>query len=151
MQTFVHDIIDILKNKQLSVATCESVTGGMIGSNLVNIAGASTVYLGGLITYSNEAKIKQAKVEQKTIQTYGAVSKETALAMAEGAKVKFASDISLSITGNAGPTTEANKPIGLAYVTIIIIDKAYTYELRSNETERNSIRVDFTYQALSKL
>jgi nicotinamide mononucleotide (NMN) deamidase PncC len=71
--------------------------------------------------------------------------------MAEGTKIKFNTDIVIATTGDAGPTSNEHKPIGLAYVTIIIIDKAYTYELHSQETNRNSIRIDFAYQALTKL
>jgi PncC family amidohydrolase len=151
MRTFVHELVEILKTKQLTLSSCESITGGMIGSNLVGIPGASKVYLGGLITYSNQAKINLARVDKKILDSHGAISKQTSLAMAEGAKVKFNTDITISITGNAGPIVDENKPIGLAYTTIIIIDKAYTYELHSKETERNNIRIDLTYQALTKL
>ncbi|MDR0675124.1 MAG: CinA family protein [Mycoplasmataceae bacterium] len=151
MKTFIDDIITILKDKQLTLATCESVTGGMIGSNIVSAAGASKVYLGGLITYSKNTKINLLKIESKIIDNYGTISKETAIVMAKGVKVKFNADINLAITGNAGPNPDEDKQIGLAYLTIILIDKAYTFELHSEATERNNIRIDLTYQALTKL
>jgi PncC family amidohydrolase len=151
MKTFVDDIIEILKNKQLTIATCESITAGMIVSNLVNTSGASQVVKGGLVTYSNKAKVDIAKVKEQTLKTHGAISKQVAIEMAEGAILKFRCDIAISITGNAGPNPHENKPIGLAYCTIIIIDKAYTYELQSKENERNAIRIDLTYQTLSRL
>ncbi|MDR2369443.1 MAG: CinA family protein [Mycoplasmataceae bacterium] len=151
MRTFLNEIIEILIKKELTLATCESVTGGMIGSNIISVGGASKVYLGGLTAYSKQIKIQQAKVPPQIIQNHGTISKETAIAMAEGAKVKFNADVILSITGNAGPQPDEDKPIGLSYLTIILIDKVYTYELHSTEIERNNIRVDFTYQALTKL
>ncbi|MDR3330151.1 MAG: CinA family protein [Mycoplasmataceae bacterium] len=151
MSTFVQEIVEILKNKHLTLSTCESVTGGMIGSHIVNVSGVSKVYLGGIITYSNESKIKLANVVPKTLDKFGAISKETALEMAVGVIGKFKSDVAISITGNAGPISDENKQVGMAYVCICVIDKTYTYEIHSKETERNQIRIDFTFKALSLL
>ncbi|MDR1991421.1 MAG: CinA family protein [Mycoplasmataceae bacterium] len=151
MKTFINDIVSFLMEKHLTISTCESVTGGMIGSNLVNISGVSRVYLGGLITYSNQAKIELAKVNAQTITKYGPVSQAVSLEMAQGVLKKFKTDITLSITGYAESNDAEHMTYGLAYVTIILIDKAYTYKLSSSEKERNAIRIDFTYQALNKL
>ncbi|MDR3257771.1 MAG: CinA family protein [Mycoplasmataceae bacterium] len=151
MNTFVQEIIDILKEKNITIATCESATGGMIGSHLVGVSGVSKIYLGGLITYSNASKVKLANVNQVTLDKFGAISKETALEMATGAMNKFKSDIAVSITGNAGPLPSEDKPTGVAYICICVIDKYYSYEIHSKETERNQIRIDFTFKVLSLL
>ncbi|MDR0739744.1 MAG: CinA family protein [Mycoplasmataceae bacterium] len=151
MKTFIDDIVNILKIKHLTLATCESLTGGMIASNIINIPGASKVFLGGLVTYTNEAKIKLANVKETTLKERGAISKEVALEMAQGVIQKLKSDVAISITGNAGPNAYEAKPVGLAYTTIILIDKAYTYKLNSSESERNTIRIDLTYQVLTRL
>ncbi|MDR1234551.1 MAG: CinA family protein [Mycoplasmataceae bacterium] len=151
MKTFVDEIVDILKKKDLTIATCESITGGMISSNIVNISGSSKVLLGGFVTYSNLSKTKLVNVKEEILNKYGTVSKEVALEMAKGVILKLKSDIAISITGNAGPNVAEDKPIGLAYSTIIVIDKAYTYELQSRESERNAIRIDLSYQVLTRL
>jgi PncC family amidohydrolase len=151
MKTFIDDIVDILKTKHLTVATCESLTGGMIASNIVNVPGASQIYVGGFITYSNQTKIKLANVKAETLEKYGAISKEVSLEMAKGVMQKLKSDLAISITGNAGPDVNEEKPVGLAYATIVLIDKAYTYKLNSSESNRNAVRIDLTYQVLSKL
>lgn len=144
-------IINELKEQKLTLSTCESVTGGMIASNLVIVPGASEVFFGGLITYTNYAKNKLANVDNKIISEYGAISKQAAKAMAEGTIKKLNTDISLSITGNAGPIADENKPVGLAYMVIIVIDKVYNYEIKIEDHGRNDNRIAFTSKALEEL
>ncbi|PWJ51995.1 nicotinamide-nucleotide amidase/nicotinamide-nucleotide amidase [Faecalicatena contorta] len=110
-------LVNELAKHKLTITTAESCTGGMIAGTLINVAGASDVLNEGYITYSNEAKERLAGVSHETLETYGAVSEETAREMAEGAAKAAGADVGLSSTGIAGPgggTKE--KPVGLVYI-----------------------------------
>lgn len=101
----------------LTLATAESCTGGLLAHRITNIAGSSAYFVGGLVTYANEVKETELGVRPETLVAHGAVSKETALEMARGARARIGADVSLSTTGIAGPgggTQE--KPVGLVYV-----------------------------------
>lgn len=107
-----------LSLNEITLATAESCTGGMLASNLVDVEGASTVFYEGLVTYSNEAKIKRLGVGAETIKRFGAVSEETALEMANGLLSEKV-NLGISITGIAGPGGgTAEKPCGLVYIAI---------------------------------
>jgi len=106
-------VAKLLIEKQKTIAVAESCTGGMLGAALTDIPGSSSYFLGGVIAYSNESKISIVGVNPQTINKYGAVSRETALELAQGVKSKFKSNIGIAITGVAGPgggTPE--KPVG---------------------------------------
>ena len=103
--------------KSLTIATSESATGGKIAAKLTSVPGSSAYFKGALVAYSNEIKINVLSVKRATIEKYGAVSQETAIEMAQGARILFNVDICISDTGIAGPTGSAmNKPIGLFYI-----------------------------------
>lgn len=110
-------ITRILIHKNMSVTTAESCTGGLVAGALVNADGISEVFKEGYITYSNEAKNKLLGVSEETLATYGAVSRQTAAEMAEGAARAAGADASVVTTGIAGPGggTE-EKPVGLVYI-----------------------------------
>ena len=91
----------ILKSRKLTVTTAESCTGGLIAGTLVNAAGISEVYKEGYITYSNEAKVKLLGVKEETLRQYGAVSRQTAIEMAEGAAKAAGADAAIAVTGIA--------------------------------------------------
>ena len=108
-----------LKKRNISIATAESCTGGLLANLLTNISGSSEYFDRGVVTYSNISKIELLGVSQEIIQKYGAVSKETASAMAIGIKERSNVDIGISTTGIAGPTGGTKeKPIGLVYIGI---------------------------------
>ena len=151
MKNSYEEVIDLLKENNLTICTCESITGGMIASMLVETPGASKVFKGGFVVYSNEAKIKLVNVNEKTIEKYGAISKECAIEMAIGAANKLRTDLAIAITGNAGPNPDENKPVGLSYVAISVIDKTYWYEIKTKATDRNDIRIESTAIALEKI
>ncbi|MCX7995440.1 MAG: CinA family protein [candidate division WOR-3 bacterium] len=114
----------ILTTRGLTLSVCESCTGGMLGSVITGIPGSSNYFIGGIIAYSNEMKIKFAGVKSETIKKYGAVSKQTAREMALGTKELTGSDISIAITGIAGPGGGTKvKPVGLVYIAIAIDNK----------------------------
>ena len=110
-------IIKLLTKKKYTVSFAESCTGGLLASTITSISGSSKVFNMGLITYSNNAKVKLLKVPKKTITKYGAVSHETCLTMVENLSKISKSNISISITGVAGPNGGTKqKPVGLVYV-----------------------------------
>jgi len=113
-------IVDnLLKTYKYTVAVAESCTGGLLGSKLTEISGSSQYFLGGLITYSNNSKVKRLGINQNTIDIYCAVSKETAYEMALNIKEKFDSDFGIAITGIAGPEgSSKDKPVGTVFIGI---------------------------------
>lgn len=108
-----------LKEKELSIATAESCTGGLIGDSITNQPGSSDYFTGGIVAYSNAVKINLLEVKESTIKNYGAVSRPTAMEMAEGIRNKFKTDIGVSTTGIAGPTGGTKeKPVGTVWIGI---------------------------------
>jgi PncC family amidohydrolase len=107
----------LLLQKGLTLATAESCTGGLLGHLLTNVPGSSDYYLGGVISYANQAKMKLLGVRQETLENHGAVSRETVLEMAHGVRQALSAHLGLSISGIAGPgggTPE--KPVGLVWI-----------------------------------
>ncbi|AGM25043.1 CinA family protein [Spiroplasma chrysopicola] len=112
------EIVALLLKHNLTLASYESITGGLFANTITNVPNASKVFPGGLITYSNHVKTKNGKVSKKIIQKYGVVSSQVATAMAEKCQNQFKTDIAVSFTGNAGPTALDNLPIGLVFIGI---------------------------------
>jgi PncC family amidohydrolase len=105
--------------RRLTLATAESCTGGNVAARLTSVAGSSDYVLGGIVAYSNEAKVSLLGVAGETLATRGAVSAECARQMAEGARRAFAADFAVSTTGIAGPGgATARKPVGLVYIAL---------------------------------
>lgn len=115
---------ELLVKKNLTIATAESCTGGLLAGTIINYPGISSVFLEGAVTYSNEAKMKRLGVKKETLEKYGAVSEETAREMAEGIAKVANTDIGISVTGIAGPGGGTkDKPVGLVYVGMYIKGK----------------------------
>ena len=109
-------LLDICKARKLMVATAESCTGGLVAGALTDIAGSSAVVDRGFVTYTNEAKQQMLGVPAETLQVHGAVSRQTAEAMAKGVLKHSPADLAVSITGIAGPGGgTAGKPVGLVH------------------------------------
>jgi PncC family amidohydrolase len=109
-----------LTQRGWSIATAESCTGGLIGHLLTEIAGSSAYYQGGIIAYSNTIKEQQLGVAQATLETAGAVSEATALAMAHGVRTRLQTAVGVSTTGIAGPGGGTpTKPVGLVYICVV--------------------------------
>ena len=109
--------------KGLSIVTAESCTGGRISSSITDVPGASACYKGGMITYSDDLKRSLLGVDIRTLERYGAVSRETAVEMSEGLLTKIGGDLSLAVTGIAGPSGGTpEKPVGTVYIAISVRD-----------------------------
>jgi nicotinamide-nucleotide amidase len=112
-------VLDLLRERGLTLATAESCTGGMVGARLTEVAGASDVYLGGIVAYANEVKERVLGVPAEVLEAHGAVSAETAAAMAAGARDVLGADVGASVTGVAGPGGGSPaKPVGLVYLHV---------------------------------
>jgi nicotinamide-nucleotide amidase len=127
----VHEVVlEECREAGLTLATAESCTGGLLGTRLTSVPGASDVYLGGAVTYSDAAKAALLGVPEEVLAEYGAVSAETAAAMTDGALRVFASDVAAAVTGIAGPGGgTAEKPVGLVFVHAVTPDAAEGVEL----------------------
>lgn len=113
------NLVALLRARGLTCATAESCTGGGVGSAITSVPGSSAVFSGGVISYSNEVKNRVLGVSQETLNTVGAVSSETAIQMARGARELLRADIAVSITGIAGPDGGSEeKPVGLVWFGI---------------------------------
>ncbi len=108
----------LLKHKK-TISTAESCTGGMIAKVITDIPGSSRYFIGGVVSYSNEVKIKVLRVSKKLIEKHGAVSKEVAQAMVRGIQRLMYTDCAIAVTGIAGPDGgTAKKPVGLVYIAV---------------------------------
>ena len=113
------NLYNICKEKQIFITTAESCTGGMIASSIVSIPGSSSIFNSSIVTYSNEAKAKFLKIPIELLNENGAVSKVIAEEMAKNVRLKFDSNISISITGIAGPNGGTKlKPVGSVWICI---------------------------------
>ncbi|MBR2949382.1 MAG: nicotinamide-nucleotide amidohydrolase family protein [Lachnospiraceae bacterium] len=118
------EVVDLLTASHMTVSVVESCTGGMLSARLVNVAGISEVYRQGFITYANEAKTELVGVKEETLKNYGAVSAECAGEMAEGAAKRTGADVTVSVTGIAGPGGGTQqKPVGLVYIACCVRQK----------------------------
>jgi len=151
------EVVKILTAKELTLSTAESCTGGYLSKRITDIDGASKIYLGGIIAYSNEVKMQLLDVRKDTLNKYGAVSEQVAKEMAKGVAIKLNTDIGISITGIAGPTTYlTNKPTGLVYIGYYDrkTNLNYAIELhlaRGYKDERESIRYIASSAALFEI
>jgi nicotinamide-nucleotide amidase len=149
--TLEHVVAEMLCNMNLTISTAESCTGGMIAEKLISYPGISKSYLEGMVTYSNEAKIKRLGVRKETLDRYGAVSEQTAREMVEGIIRESGSNIAIVTTGIAGPSggTE-EKPVGLVYIGLYIdgISKVKEFNFQG---DRDKVRIRTTMNALDWL
>lgn len=107
----------VLIERKLTLSSAESCTGGLLGHVLTEVPGSSDYYLGGIISYSDGLKREQLGVEAATLEKHGAVSAQTCVAMAQGARSRYGSSIAVAVTGIAGPGGGSDsKPVGLTYI-----------------------------------
>ena len=143
-------VVQLLSEKNLTITTAESCTGGAVAAQLINVAGISALYQEGFITYSNEAKHKRLGVRLRTLNEFGAVSSETAFEMAKGVCQVAGADVSIVTTGIAGPDGgTAEKPVGLVYIGCCVNRRTKVIE-KHFEGNRQDIR-EQTGEAALKL
>ena len=141
-----------LIDKKLSISVAESCTGGLLASNLTRLSNSSKYFQMGLITYSNEAKVKILKVNKKIIKKYGAVSKECCEAMVKNLSNISKSKINVSITGIAGPGGGTkDKPVGLVYIGIKMGKYLLILENQFRAKNRLSIQKITVREVLKKI
>ena len=135
------NLVKKLTIKKLRISFAESCTGGMLASSITSISGASKVFSLGLVTYSNQAKIKFLKVNKNIIKKYGAVSAECCEAMVKNLAKISKAQINVSITGIAGPNGGTkNKPVGLVYIAVKKSNKILITKNIFKQKTRNSIQ-----------
>ena len=146
-------LLDLCRMRKLTIATAESCTGGLVAAALTDVPGSSDVVDRGFVTYSNDAKRAMLGVKAITISTFGAVSKETATAMAIGALEKAGVDLAVSITGIAGPGgATPGKPVGLVHLAVAARDgRIINRECRFGAIGRSSVRARSVVEALRML
>ncbi len=143
-------VLDFFRARGLKAATAESCTGGLVAAALTEIAGSSDVFDCGFVTYSNEAKTAMLAVPAPTLKRYGAVSSETAAAMAEGALKNSQADVAVAITGIAGPGGGSkDKPVGLVYFAAASRDgRRFGRSRRFGKIGRRQVRLRSVAEAL---
>ena len=147
-QSLENAIVQIMTKHKMTLSAAESCTGGMLSAKVINVPGASAVYEAGFVTYANKAKHKLIGVKNKTLQKYGAVSKETAEEMVKGTLKASGADYAVAITGIAGPDGGSEeKPVGLVYIACHVcgVTTVKEYHFSGN---RNKIRENTVARAL---
>jgi nicotinamide-nucleotide amidase len=144
-------VIDALRNKGLKLATAESCTGGMVAAAITDVAGSSDVFERGFVSYSNSSKTEMLGVDSGLIETHGAVSSQVAKAMAEGALQFSNAQISVAITGVAGPGGgSVGKPVGLVHFAVALAGvQTVDFKMQFGDIGRSEVRTrarDFALQ-----
>jgi nicotinamide-nucleotide amidase len=143
-------LLERLRDRRLKLATAESCTGGLIAALLTEVPGSSDVFERGFVTYSNDAKMQMLGVDPGLIVAHGAVSREVALAMAAGAITHSPADVSVAVTGMAGPGGgSADKPVGLVHIAALGKGLSPIHrEFRFGNAGRSEIRLQSVAAAL---
>lgn len=147
------ELVNLCIERKLTIATAESCTGGLVAGALTEVPGSSAVLDRGFVTYSNDAKQQMLGVPTETLRDYGAVSRQTAEAMAQGALAKAKTDLAVSITGIAGPGGgSADKPVGLVHFAVVSRDGTTMHAgKRFGDIGRAQVRHKSVLQALAML
>ena len=152
MKNLANKVVKKLIKKKLKVSFAESCSGGLLSSSITSISGSSKIFNLGLITYSNKAKINILKIPTKLISRYGAVSKECCLSMVTNLSKISKANISVSITGIAGPKGGTKlKPVGLVYIGIKKGNKIKIKEKKFKSKNRNKIQALTTKESLNEI
>jgi PncC family amidohydrolase len=151
MEEIAKDIVRLLTKRKKTLALAESCTGGFIANEITNIPGASKIFLGGIVSYSNEVKQKFLGVRAKTLEQHGAVSEAVAREMAAGARKRFGADFVIAVTGIAGPGGGTkNKPTGTVFIALAGAS-GISVEHKLNDFGREQFKKVTAQQALELL
>jgi nicotinamide-nucleotide amidase len=144
-------VLELCRSRGWTLATAESCTGGLVAARLTSVAGASDVFVGSVVAYANDVKERELGVEAETQELYGAVSAETAAAMAAGVRKRLRADVAVAVTGIAGPGGgTAEKPVGLVHVHAETPEASHGIEFTYGQ-DRESIRRRATVASLHLL
>ena len=150
MKKLSQKVVKLLSKKRLKISFAESCTGGLLSSSITSITGSSKVFTLGLVTYSNKSKINILKVPKKIIMKHGAVSYETCLSMVKNLYKISRTNISISITGVAGPNGGTKqKPVGLVFIGVKKGNKTLVKKFLFKNRTRNSIQRSTVYRVLN--
>ena len=150
MKKLSQKVVKLLSKKRLKISFAESCTGGLLSSSITSISGSSKVFALGLVTYSNQAKTNILKVPKKIIMKHGAVSYETCLSMVKNLYKISRTNISISITGVAGPNGGTKqKPVGLVFIGVKKGNKTLVKKFLFKNRTRNSIQRSTVYRVLN--
>jgi len=150
MKKLSQRIVKLLSKKRLKISFAESCTGGLLSSSITSISGSSKVFTLGLVAYSNQAKINILKVPKRIIMKHGAVSYEACLSMVKSLNKISKTNISVSITGVAGPKGGTKqKPVGLVYIGLKKRNKTLIKKFLFKSKKRNSIQRSSVNKALN--
>jgi nicotinamide-nucleotide amidase len=146
-----HQIGLLLRERGLKLSLAESCTGGLLGDRITNLSGSSEYFWGSLVTYAYEAKVALLHVSWDTLRSRGAVSRETVLEMARGAREALSTDIAVSVSGIAGPGggTE-EKPVGTTWISLVAVDGewARTFQFAGDRLQNKASAADAALQLL---
>ncbi|MEJ5919662.1 CinA family protein [Corynebacterium sp. H78] len=150
--TAATELVVELRSQKLTVATCESLTAGLLSATIAGVPGASAVLRGGIITYATEMKHQLADVSVQLLHDYGPVSRQCAAAMADGARQRCDADFGVSLTGVAGPTEQDGHPVGEVWCGLSRAEGTVVKRLQlSPESGRWGIRSEAVTRAIELL
>lgn len=145
MKNYAEQAVDLLKKNKLKITTAESCTGGLISKMITDVSGSSEVFDCGIVSYSNEIKRSVLGVKKETLELYGAVSEQTVREMSAGALKVSGADISVAVSGIAGPSSDStSKPVGLIFIAVSFNNQTTVkklsnqFDVNIRENNRNS-------------
>lgn len=144
-------VVSLLKERNLTLATAESCTGGLVSQLITAVSGASQVFELGVSVYSCRTKAEILGVSKETLEKYGAVSKQTAYEMAQRVRKIASADFGLSVTGVAGPESSEGHPAGLVYIALADANTVEVKELNIKPVDRNFVRLSAANELLNML
>lgn len=145
-------ISNLIRSSGLKLVTAESCTGGLIASRITDIPGSSDYFLGGIVAYAYEAKVALLNVSWDTLKMHGAVSRETVLEMARGARKALGADLAISVSGIAGPGGGLpGKPVGTTWFGLSAIDGEWSYlhQFNGDRLQNKSVAADTALSILA--
>lgn len=150
-ESVAHQVVAALIGDRATVATAESLTGGLIGATITAVPGASRAYLGGLVVYATPLKHSLGGVDQAVLDTYGAVSSQTAVELAQGVRDRTGADWGIAVTGVAGPDSQEGQRPGTVWLALTGPQRRGCVKLLALNGDREQIRVQTVDAALSEL
>ena len=152
MQSKEKQIVELCSKNHKTIASCESLTGGLFASTITSVPGASTIFKGAIVSYATQIKKDLVHVPEKLIEKYGVISKQCARSMAYNTQKSMDVDYCISFTGNAGPDAWENKPAGRVYCAIVSKQGTiWDFEFQIDQKDRNEVRQQVVTEMIEHL